>query len=59
MATRVLLVLGLALGFLPLGFAGETHPKGEHLRYQTTYAAAMMESRVRNVPVFFARHKDF
>ncbi len=57
---RLALVCGLALVFSPLwGFAGEEHPKGEHLNYRTSYAAAMLESRVRNVPIFFSRHKDF
>ena len=40
-------------------FAGEEHPKGPHLRYIQSYEAAMRESRIRNVPIFFCRHKDF
>ena len=43
----------------PTLFAGETHPKGEHLRYMTDYSEALLEARVRNVPIFFSRHKDF
>lgn len=57
---RLALLTGLTLAFLPLwGFAEEAHPKGEHLTYRTSYAEAMLESRVRNVPIFFSRHKDF
>ncbi len=57
---RLALICGLALAFMPLwGFAGEEHPKGDHLAYKTSYAEAMLESRVRNVPIFFSRHKDF
>ncbi|MDJ0972951.1 MAG: hypothetical protein QNJ98_00650 [Planctomycetota bacterium] len=59
MTYRMLLALGLALAFLQVGFADETHPKGAHLRYQKTYADAMLEARLRNVPIFFSRHKDF
>lgn len=57
--TRVMLVLGVTLAFLPLSHADDGHPDGPHLRYQTTYADAMLEARIRNVPVFFSRHKDF
>ena len=39
--------------------ADEAHPKGPHLRYVTSYADAMLEARIRGVPIFFARHKDF
>lgn len=31
----------------------------KHLRYQKTYAAALREARIRNLPVFISRHKDF
>lgn len=31
----------------------------KHLRYQKTYAGALLEARVRNLPVFVSRHKDF
>ena len=40
-------------------FAGEEHPQGPHLRYVQSYEAAMRESRIRNLPIFFCRHKDF
>ena len=43
---------------LPLG-AEEVHPKGPHLRYMATYESAMLEARIRGVPIFFSRHKDF
>lgn len=49
----------LSVGFLSLAFAGEKHPKGAHLAYKTNYADAMLEARIRNVPIFFSRHKDF
>ncbi len=53
--------LGFAAAFLVAGgaFAGEEHPDGPHLRFMQTYEAAMRESRIRNVPIFFSRHKDF
>lgn len=28
------------------------------LRYQRSYADAMLEARLRGVPIWFARHKD-
>lgn len=31
----------------------------DHLAYKKTYADALLESRIRNVPVFVSRHKDF
>ncbi len=31
----------------------------KHLRYQKTYATALLEARIRNLPVFISRHKDF
>ncbi len=52
--------LGIAAAILFAGGAfAEEHPKGAHLRYMTSYEAAMVEARVRNVPIFFSRHKDF
>ncbi|MDJ0523611.1 MAG: hypothetical protein QNJ90_16190 [Planctomycetota bacterium] len=35
------------------------HPKGAHLDYKRTYLAALTEARIRNLPVFVSRHKDF
>lgn len=50
----------LAAGVLATALqAGESHPDGPHLRYATSYAEAMREARVRGVPIFFSRHKDF
>jgi hypothetical protein len=50
----------LAFGFLAAGLhAGEEHPEGPHLRYAPSYAEAMLEARIRGVPIFFTRHKDF
>ena len=60
-SVRRVLGIGVLAGALlaPTLFAGETHPKGAHLRYMTDYAEALLEARVRNVPIFFSRHKDF
>ncbi len=33
--------------------------KKAHLAFQKTYEAALLEARIRNVPVFVSRHKDF
>ena len=58
-----LLCLGFAATALLITLAaayavGEEHPKGDHLRYQSNYADAMLEARIRNVPIYFVRHKD-
>ncbi len=59
-ARRALWIAALACALLaPTLLAGEAHPKGEHLRYVTDYGDALLEARVRNVPIFFSRHKDF
>ena len=31
----------------------------EHLDFKRTYAQALREARIRNLPVFVSRHKDF
>ena len=31
----------------------------KHLAYKKTYADALLEARIRNLPVFVSRHKDF
>lgn len=31
----------------------------DHLAYKKTYADALLEARIRNLPVFVSRHKDF
>ena len=33
--------------------------KKAHLEFRPTYERALLEARVRNVPVFVSRHKDF
>ena len=33
--------------------------KKPHLFYRKTYEEALTEARVRNLPVFISRHKDF
>ena len=35
------------------------HPKGAHIDYKRTYLAALTEARIRNLPIFVSRHKDF
>jgi hypothetical protein len=57
LAVLALIVCGLPSG----GHAGEnTSPRaGKHLRYQRSYAAALLEARIRNLPVLVSRHKDF
>ena len=44
--------------------AGDAKPessasKKAQLAFQKTYEAALLEARIRNVPVFVSRHKDF
>jgi len=34
-------------------------PKGPSLAFRHTYADALLEARIRNLPVFVSRHKDF
>ena len=31
----------------------------DHLEYRRTYEGALFEARIRNLPVFVSRHKDF
>ena len=31
----------------------------EHLPFKRSYADALLEARIRNLPVFVSRHKDF
>jgi hypothetical protein len=33
--------------------------KSKHLAFQATYEKALLEGRIRNLPVFVSRHKDF
>jgi hypothetical protein len=39
-----------------VGGAGDDGP---HLRFQRTYAEALLEARVRGIPLLVSRHKDF
>ncbi len=60
MPRPVLLVLVLASALVgsssaPAQAGRETR---KHLIYRTTFAAALTEGRIRNVPVFVSRHKD-
>ena len=56
----------LALAFTASAFWLTVGPTGahagdeqvDHLRYRKTYADALLESRIRNVPVLVTRHKD-
>lgn len=34
-------------------------PEKPHLDYRRTYEQALYESRIRNLPTFVSRHKDF
>ncbi len=52
-----LMLLGVFLA--PFAFAGEADEKRKHLRYKSSYEEAMLEARIRNLPIFFSRHKDF
>lgn len=57
------LLLALALGagafWSALGPSARAEDeKQAHLDYRRTYAEALLESRIRNVPVLVTRHKD-
>ena len=39
--------------------AAKARDPDDHLDFKKTYAAALLEARIRNVPVFVSRHKDF
>jgi len=34
-------------------------PAQAHLDYRPSYEQALLEARIRNLPVFVSRHKDF
>ena len=58
----LLLVLAFAAGAFwlaawPAGARAEDE-KPLHLNYRKTYAEALLEGRIRNVPVLVSRHKD-
>ena len=44
-----------AIAARPVRAGDEEHA---HLAYRRTYAEALLESRIRNVPVLVTRHKD-
>lgn len=73
-AALALLGCALALGFVfsADSLAGDDASKAkakskpaaaarakDHLPFQRSYAAALLEARVRNLPIFVSRHKDF
>ncbi len=61
LSIRLLLALGLTflIGQSHTVWAGGESAKKAQLDFRTSYGAAMRESQIRNVPIFFARHKDF
>ena len=49
-----------ALVFPAAAPAGEKKAKTKaHLDYRSTYEQALLEARIRNLPLFVSRHKDF
>ena len=64
-ASLVLLGSALALCFVLsadslAGDARKAKTKAKpHLDFKRTYGAALEEARIRNLPVFVSRHKDF
>ena len=57
---RIPVALALATSFLvvsPPADGGGAKGKPS-LRFMRTYEAAMLEARIRGVPIFFSRHKD-
>ena len=59
-STLLVLVLAAGAFWLALWPARARAGDGEakHLRYRKTYAEALLEGRIRNVPVLASRHKD-
>lgn len=53
-ACAVLCLAALAAP-LPTAAAPKAKP---HLYFRTTYADALLEARIRNVPILVSRHKD-
>ena len=54
-ATALFLAAGAALA----GAGDAKKPaKGSHLDYRRTYPDALLEARIRNMPIFFSRQKD-
>ena len=50
--------LALAAAHAVPACADPGRKKDPHLEYRRTYADALLESKVRNLPVFVSRHKD-
>ena len=68
MAPLTFLCAVLALGFVATTDSvagdkkgGKSAKKDEkpHLDFKRTYADALLEARIRNLPIFVSRHKDF
>lgn len=57
--TRIGLVLALTAGFLSFSSSARSGDTKPTLRYMTSYEDAMLEARIRGLPIFFSRHKDF
>jgi hypothetical protein len=54
--THACAALALVLGVASLGGKAK---EPDHLIFRRTYEAALLEARIRNVPVLVSRHKDF
>jgi hypothetical protein len=63
LASAVLLVGCAFVALAAPGVAGEKKKAKKdakpHIEFRATYEQALLESRIRNVPVFVSRHKDF
>lgn len=58
---RLGLLAGLAAAGLAWGARGGAaapEARTKHLAYVASYEQAMLEARLRGVPILFARHKD-
>lgn len=49
---------GLLMGAGLVGLEAGPRKEPSSLRYQRTYEDAMLEARLRGVPIWFSRHKD-
>ena len=57
-AALALLFLAPLVGPLAPSQAGDADEK-PHLQFRPTYHDALLEARIRNLPVFISRHKDY
>lgn len=55
LAASALLCLTALVAPLPTAAAPKAKP---HLHFRTAYAEALLEARIRNVPILVSRHKD-